>query len=804
MRFWVRAICVAIPACAMASIGSANVRAEAACPNEVLRQELGSGQLPDCRAYELVTPPYKDGAPAHLLAVSPDGSRMIVQSIGNFGDAKGSPSNEGATYELTRTETGWSETGIDLEQSRFPYEEFSEASETLEESLWQGRESSQPVGVVGLYIREAGGLVHDLGPTKNPEGTSKGLPGLGDPLGFANPTYVQGSRDLSHVLFARRSDESAETEEREPSLWRGDTTAPGDYPSLYEYTAAAAEGAEPRLVGVAPGPEEAKHLPSEHPTLVSECGTNLGSRSGTSGDGENAVSEGGATVFFTAANNSCGATAPPVNELDARVGGEKTLKISSPSHPLAQGSGSGEDECDATCEAAAPAPGLFQGASRDGSKVFFLTAQPLLNGDKGRNLYEAEIEGEGRGARVARIVQVSHDPNAGQAAEVQGVTRVSEDGSHVYFVATGVLAGNSNGQAGPFSTAHAGAENLYVYEPDPSSPGAYQTAFIAMLCSAAGASGSVSNSECHSSDAQMWSSEGLAPAQTTPNGSFLVFSTATDLTAPEDTSTVGQVFRYDTETGELIRVSIGQRGTYECPTTKVIEEGFNCDGNTSIFAAFIGSPTAGRPVAISEDGSYVVFQSANGLTPGALNGQEESVEVNGEARMYFANNVYEYHDGEIALISDGHDTSATLGESSVQVEGMTPSGSDIFFTTAERLVPQDTNTQQDIYDARIDGGFPPPPVPIQCEETCQAAPSSSPVLGAPSSATFSGAGNLTPPPEAKPAAKPKPLTRAQQLSKALKVCAKKPKRKRPACIKSAKQKYGRATGASTRNRRPGR
>ena len=797
----------------MMGIFSAGARAEGLCPNEALRAEQPYGvTLPDCRAYELVSPAYTDGAPAHLLAVSPDGSRMIVQSVGNFGDAKGSAENEGSTYELTRTETGWSETGIDLEQSLFPFEEFYAASETLERSLWKARESSQPVGVVGLYIREADGHVRDLGPTKNPEGTSKGLPGLGDPLGFSGPTYVQGSRDLSHVLFARESEESAEKEEREPSLWRGDTTAPDYRPSLYEYTAAAAEGAEPSLVGVAPGPEEAKHLPSEHPTLVSECGTNLGSRSGTSGDGENAVSESGATVFFTAANNSCGATAPPVNELDARIDGEKTLKISSPSHPLAQGSGSGEDECDATCEAAAPAPGLFQSASRDGSKVFFLTAQPLLNGNKGTNLYEAEIEGEGRGARVARIVQISHDPNAGQAAEVQGVTRVSEDGSHVYFVATGVLAGNSNGQAGPFSTAHAGAENLYVHEPDPSSPGAYQTAFIAMLCSAPGVSGSVSDSECNSSDSQMWSSEGTAPAQATPNGRFLVFSTATDLTAPEDTSTASQVFRYDAGTGELIRVSIGQRGTYECPTTKVIEEGFNCNGNTNTFAAAVGSPTVGRPVAISDDGSYVVFQSADGLTPGALNGQEESVEVNGEETTYFAKNVYEYHDGEIALISDGHDTSATAGngggaESSVQLQGMTPSGTDVFFTTADRLVPQDTDTQQGIYDARIDGGFPPPPVPTPCqEEACQGPRASAPLFAAPSSTTFSGVANMAPQPETKPAAKPKPkpLTRAQELARALKVCAKKPKRKRPACIKSAKRKYGRASRASKRNRRAGR
>ena len=798
---------LAAAVCAVVLTGSvSDALAAGGCPNETLRNGP-SAELPECRAYELVSPAYTDGAPAFRLAVSPDGSRMIVQSIGNFGDAKASTSNEGATYELTRTEAGWNETGINLEQSHFPYGEFQGASEKLEKSLWRARESSQPVGAVGLYIREADGLVHDLGPTKNPEGTSNGLPGLGDPLAFSGPTYVQGSRDLSHVLFERDAGESAKNEEFEPTLWRGDTTKPYKHPSLYEYTAAAAERAEPTLVGVAPGPEEAKHLPSEHPTLVSECGTNLGSRSGTSGDGENAVSETGATVFFTAmaatqgtgsehCNTSNEGTGPPVNELDARLGAEQTLKISSPSHPLAQGSGAGPEECGPTCEAAAPDEGVFQGASRDGSKVFFLTRQPLLNQDegatgRGQDLYEDEIEGEGGGAKVARVIQLSHDPIAGQAAAVDGVTRVSEDGSHVYFVAKGELASNSNGQAAPFSTAHDGAENLYVSEPDPAAPNTRQTLFVAMLCSTAGFSGSVSDSQCNSSDSQMWSSEGTAPAQTTPDGRFLVFSSATDLTAPEDASTTSQVFRYDAETGELVRVSIGKRGTYECPATKVIEKGFNCNGNTSTFPVSIPDPSsAGAPAAISNDGSYVVFQSADGLTPGALNGREESVVVNGEESTYLANNVYEYHDGEISLISDGHDTSQTLGKSSVEVEGMSPSGADIFFSTADRLVPQDTTTQRAIYDARIDGGFPPP-VSTQCDEACQEPPPS-PVFGVPPSATFEGAGNLAPPPATAP---PKPKTAAQikaeHLSKALKICkSDKSKKKRSACERSARKRYG--------------
>jgi hypothetical protein len=757
-----------------------------------------------------MTPPYKEGAPATLLAVSPDGSHAIVQSVGNYGDAEAAPSNEGSTYELTRTEAAWREAGINLPQSLFAYDRFVGGSEDLSQTLWLGRASSQPAEAVDFYVRDASGDLRDLGPTVNPAHSKGGLPGLGGPPGFPI-VYSQASRsDLSHVLWAIDSEE-AEVEATKPALWPGDTTAPGHLPSLYEYTAG---DSEPRLVGVENEgrPNGSPHV-NEGAKLVSECGTNLGSRVGNGGDDEAAVSNSGSTVFFTAraategtggehCNSSNEGTGPPVNELDARVSGEKTLKISSPAHPLAQGSGTGEEECDATCEAAAPQEGVFQGASREGSSVFFLTKQPLLNGDEGatgtgQDLYEAEIEGEGTAARLARLVQVSRDPNAGQAAEVQGVTRISEGGSHVYFVAKGELAANSNGQAAPFATAHDGAENLYVYEPDPASPGHYRTVFIAMLCSEEGMSGSVSDSECHSSDEQMWNVEGNAPAQATPDGRFLVFSTATDLTAPEDTSTVGQVFRYDAETGELVRVSIGQRVAGECVATKRVEERFNCNGNTSTFAVFIGSPTPGRPVAISDDGSYVAFQSADGLTPRALNGQEESIQVPGEQRAYFANNVYEYHDGEVSLISDGRDTSATLagsGLSSVRVEGMTPSGADVFFTTADQLVPQDTDTQQDIYDARIDGGFPPPPVPTPCqEEACQGPPGAAPLFGAPASSTFSGAGNLAPPaptPVVKPKPTAKPLTRAQQLAKALRACKSKPRKKRAACVRQARKRYG--------------
>jgi hypothetical protein len=800
---------------------SSNARAEDMCPNEALRQELQSGGLPDCRAYELITPPRKGGIRAELGAVSSDGSRAIVRSLGNYGDAGNSSYTHGATYELTRTSAGWSETGIDPPPSRYPYDELVGATPELDATMWLVRESSQSLSQQELLIRnEAGGALHDLGPNVNPAGTVY-PPGLGIPKdgGVATTGYVGSSADFSTVLFWVGTQGTVAEEAKEPLLWPGDATAPELHDrSLYERDGDT--GFEPTLVGVSnEGPLDGSPHINEGAVLLSQCGTNLGSPGGA--NALNAVSESGAHVFFTAEHKAeCSGTQPVVNELYARVGGVKTLAISEP--PLSGSDAVPGRECSGVCATDAEVPsdrseGVFVGASRNGKQVFFLSAQPLVNGDEdaATDLYEAEIEGEGGGAHLAKLVQISHDPNLGQAAEVQGVTRVSEDGSHVYFVAKGVLASNTSAHAAPFSTAQAGGENLYVYEPDPERPGSYRTVFIAMLCSEEGMSGAVSDSECHSSDERLWSLDGEAPANTTQDGGFIVFSTASDLTGPEDTSTVGQVFRYDAETGELGRVSIG-------------ESGFNSDGNTDeegLAAAPIRindsiAETLGI-AAVSDDGT-VVFQSADGLTPAALNGQQEDIEYETlseeglEERQqgtFYANNVYEWEaDGTeiggqatcsepagcVTLISDGLDTTATIngGEepnSSVKLYGQTPSGGDIFFTTADQLVPQDTDTQQDIYDARTDGGFPLPSVPVLCGESCQGAPASQPLFGTPTSATLSGLGNLAPPPPIKPAAKPnpKPLTRAQKLARAMKAChTKRNKRKRASCEREAHKKYG--------------
>ncbi len=76
------------------------------------------------------------------------------------------------------------------------------------------------------------------------------------------------------------------------------------------------------------------------------------------------------------------------------------------------------------------------GASEDGSKVFFSSEQKLLMDERetGSNLYEFDFDVPA-GQRMLPV-----DVSA-VGAEVQGVVGIAEDGSRVYFVAKGVLAG---------------------------------------------------------------------------------------------------------------------------------------------------------------------------------------------------------------------------------------------------------------------------------------------------------------------------------------------------------------------------
>jgi hypothetical protein len=652
--------------------------------------------------------------------MSEGGEQLLIETLGILPGAESTGSLEGYD-QLTRTATGWNPSPLGTPVAEHPSYAIVTVSPDFSDSLWfadvPGRSMSD------VYFATAGGPLTLMGPVAPPDDLQAVL------------EFTGASNDLRHAVFTAQSPQGEESY----MLWPGDLTLAGRRPSLYEYTGIG--NAEPELVGVrnvgsideAAVAEHKEHI-NEAAELISDCGTALGS---ITGDRYNAISKTGATVFFTA--EACGGS-PTTTELYARIDRNKTVAISEPTYPPGQGSGPEPEECDAACATAEHEPGTFAGASEDGSRVFFLTAQPLLNSaatEGGKtDLYEAEIEGEGAGAHIGRIVQVSRDPNPGQAADVQSVARVSEDGSHVYFVAKGVLtSGPRGGEEGECIThlsapelaeeelthegpcrPKSGKNNLYVYERDARFPEGH-TAFVATLSPA---------------DVRKW--------QTTPDGGFLVFQSVADLTSDQEgQKEAGQVFEYSAEAETLVRVSQGQNG-------------YNDDGNTSEYAASIPVQeyAIDAPVnrylrsAVSADGADVVFSSEDALTPQAHSG---------------INNVYEYHAGRVALISDGHDAIRLAEGFATELIGIDESGRDVFFTTADSLVPQDTDTQVDIYDARIYGGFPAPTMPAPClGDSCQSPPSVAPSLlvpGVSSSTMEAPASNTTPNVKSKTPAKKK-------------------------------------------------
>ncbi len=348
-------------------------------------------------------------------------------------------------------------------------------------------------------------------------------------------------------------------------------------------------------------------------------------------------------------------------------------------------------------------------------------------------------------------------------------------------------APNAQGQS-----AHGGAENLYVYERDPAHPQG-RLSFIAVLSP---------------TDEEQWGSEhGGGRADVTPDGRFLLFTSRRALTADDSSvSGVAQVFRYDAQSAQLLRVSVGQAG-FNDNGNAGIGNPANLSAGASIVSPFALQEAASVPQrsdpTMSHDGSYVFFKSPVALTPQALNDVQVSTF---EAEPLYAQNVYEYHDGQVSLISDGKDVSAGAGfpPRGVELLGSDASGSNVFFSTADQLVPQDTDTQLDIYDAHICSSGQPciaaaPQPPPPCEaEACHGAPPGAPAGQAPASESFTGPPNLTPPPPPKP--KTAAQIRAEKLAKALKACrTKHNKHKRAVCEKHARKLYGKASRAKKSN-----
>jgi len=689
--------------------------------------------------YELVSPPYKGGYAANrIYGVAPDGESAAFESVGAFAGAQSSETFN--AYIARRSDTGWVTMPLDPPATIAPEGSVEDFSASLGLSLAAVKPG--PNNGSTTFASENEFLLHPTTTTDVPENfeiagfdlrTLEGLPW--------SVNYQGADADFSHILL--------EDKEIDALLAGGLGTSS----NLYDLVTKGNGAPSLSLV----------EMDNSGATINPYCSPQLGS-SVEKGSKFGAISASGSEVFFTVSvGTSAGITCPAgAEQLFVRLDGSRTLEVSRPLGPCGSAAASGEVPCP---NAVSRADSVFQGASEDGAKVFFTTTE-LLSGEDSNtdnDLYLARIgcpsgegdecEGEPSHTEVTSLIDVSLAPSSDEPADVQGVVAVAPDGSQVYFVARGVL---SDGPDAEGEVPVSGADNLYVYD----SVTGDQPVFVADLCSGVGLSGESRDARCPSvlhaniagdDDVPLWAGHDVE-AQTADNGRFLLFSSYGQL-SDSDTDTARDVYRYDAVTGKLNRVSIG-------------EGGYDADGNDSLFDASIPltqitsshvvAQTGVDSRAISEDGSRVVFTTTEPLSPNA---------VNGEPNLYeWVEDKMGSGEGKVSLISTG--TSSDPVSEAV----ISPSGRDVFFVTSQGLVPQDTDGEADVYDARLNGGFPSGPIPAQpCSgDACQGPLlTPAPLLIAGSVSQASGENLVRP--SVKPRAKPKPKNKDKQKIKSKKM-----------------------------------
>jgi Tol biopolymer transport system component len=210
-------------------------------------------------------------------------------------------------------------------------------------------------------------------------------------------------------------------------------------------------------------------------------------------------------------------------------------------------------------------------------------------------------------------------------------------------------------------------------------------------------------------------------AVATPDGSKLLFLDTANLTSYNSLGN-SEVYVYDATAGSFTCVSCN-------PTGAPPLGGANTYQNTA--DTLLPSYSEGE---ISPDGSRVFFETPDALVSQDTNGRSD---------------VYEWENGRIYLISSGQGTNGS------HFVGASSDGTDVLVFTTDRLAPQDIESSQQIYDARVGGGFPYRPFIPGCDSgQCQGPQTPAPSFGPPASATFVGLGNPAPAASA-PAAKAK-------------------------------------------------
>ncbi len=551
-----------------------------------------------------------------------------------------------------------------------------------------------------------------------------------------HPKFDGAAPDLSHVIVESEVPLTAETPEKDP-------TVSGVF-GLWEWTSGIEAGKRLQIVSVLPDGEQ------------SQAGS-VGFGSSNGDDARGAISNDGSRVVWSAGEH-----------LYLRdVSREQTVQIDEPD----EGAAGGEYEA------------VFQFANSDGSEVFFTDRAQLTKNSTASqghsDLYECVIvEVEEAGGKKVLKCKLSDLTVYLGGAGVQGVVDVgSSEDTSLYFLARGELTSKANAQG---AEAKVGEPNVYLLHFDGETNKWEEPAFIATL--------SERDYPDFAPESGLPGDLEQITSRVSPDGEYLAFMSELPLTGYDNRDASSgeldeELFLYRAPStgapaGRLVCASCNPSGSRphgvqderSAPALLADPERLwnpthPVEPSYWLAASVPGWTNMEEAVARYQsrylsDSGRLFFDSPDDLVPQATNGLMDvyEYEPEGTGSCESTGGTFSRASGGcVGLVSSG-----SSGEESAFLDA-SENGDDVFFLSSAQLVPADTGSALAVYDAHVCSAASPcaseAVAPPQCTtaDACRAAPTPQPqVFGAPSSATFAGAGNLTPSPPT--AVKPEPKT----------------------------------------------
>ncbi|HEV3069974.1 MAG TPA: hypothetical protein VGY76_00940 [Solirubrobacteraceae bacterium] len=417
-------------------------------------------------------------------------------------------------------------------------------------------------------------------------------------------------------------------------------------------------------------------------------------------------------------------------------------------------------------------PAVFWSATRDGRYAIYT---------EGGALWRFDTETDARKELAGTGVE-------GEAPAVEGFVGMNQSGAdaaYVYFVAGNRLASNTNANG---ESAVNGVPNLYLDHEG-------TITFIAALSPQDDNVEAIESGPLPEQSGDWVLAVGTRTAQVSPDGRHLVFQSVNPLTGYDNVDSgakLAEVFVYTAGDPSVACASCDPGGMP--PAVGVKGE------NSTALPVNIGSQShATQRRWMSDSGGRVFFDSRQSLASGDINGSEDVYEWEAEGEgSCTAESASKANRGCVFLISGGD------GEASSWLIETDASGRDVFFEHRGRLGQAAVaGDQNEIYDARVDGGFSV--ITSDCGGAAGCAgtqPASAPSAGVPPTINLTGTGNVEPVVPRSLAPRSAVVTARQRLARALAVCRRaRSRRARVGCERRARARFGPKRAAKQSNGR---